>query len=457
MDEKEIPVMKKLFQNKSVRSIIIALLSLGILGIIYAVVINLDTNTNTAKKTPVDNSIIITDHATSDIVKIENKASDFFISKTEEGFSLNGTADENVSPVAIYSYVSSLSRLYAVREIKKFDDIKEFGLDNSNKKIIITLKDNKKITCILGDMTPAKGEYYFMIEGEDKIYTVEETTATLFSKTTNEFMDKFIATLDPTKITAMEIKKGDKTVLSFTTNEASDSFEDTLSGFKMTYPYDSILYSSAFDTFLPSFAVSVQAIEYIEKNVSNTEKYGFGSGYELTITQGDEKIRLLYGDKVENAVYTMIEGKNDVFTTDLTLYNLISTVKPFDLISKYVSLYNIENISLVEIQGQGKSHKLQIDRKKDKYSINGKSVDWDTIRPIYQVIIGVTAVSEAVTEKIGETVLTVTFTGKDNKKETVTYKEYDDRNYSVIKSSNAIPFTVLRKNVDAILSELSKY
>ncbi len=449
--------MKKLFQNKSVRSIVIALLSIGVLGIIYAVVINLDSDNTSINNLPQDNSIIITDYTTSDIIKIENTAKNFFISKTDDGFLLNGQTDENVSPVSLYSYVSSLSRLYAVREIKKYDDIKDFGLDDSREKIIITLKDNKKITCILGDMTPAKGEYYFMVEGEDKVYTVAETTASLFTQTTNEFMEKFIVSLDAAEIDSMEIKKSGQKILSFSANETADSYEDTLSGFKMTYPYDAVLYSNAFDTFLPSFTVQVQAIEYIEKDVKNKEKYGFGNGYELIVTSDKGKIKLLYGNKVGDTVYTMIDGKSDVFTTDLYLYNIISTVKPFDLISKYVSLHNVENLSKVEIQGNNKSYKLEIDRKKDKYSINGKSVDWDTIRPIYQVIIGVTASGEAASEKMGNSVLTVSFTDKDGKKETVIYQEYDDRNYSVKKSAKAVPFTVLRKNVDAILSELSVY
>jgi len=112
------------------------------------------------------------------------------------------TADQS----AVSSMLGTFSSLNSERLVEdKATDLGSYGLARPVLEVDLTEKSNKAQKLLIGDDTPAGSGAYAMLVGDPRVFTIASYTKTSIDKTANDLRDKRLITLDPDKISRIEL------------------------------------------------------------------------------------------------------------------------------------------------------------------------------------------------------------------------------------------------------------
>jgi hypothetical protein len=112
------------------------------------------------------------------------------------------TADQS----AVDSMLGTFSSLNSERLVDdKATDLSSYGLVRPSLEVDLTEKANKTQKLLLGDDTPAGGGTYAMLAGDPRVFTIPSYTKTSIDKSANDLRDKRLITLEPDKISRVEL------------------------------------------------------------------------------------------------------------------------------------------------------------------------------------------------------------------------------------------------------------
>lgn len=119
---------------------------------------------------------------------------------------------------AIDSLVSSAAVLNADKVVEeKPQDLAVFGLKEPQARVVITLKDGKTRTVLLGDDAPVGGGGYAQADGDPRVYLLTSWVKGGLDKLAVDLRDKRILTFDRDKIVRVELARK-KEALEFSKN-----------------------------------------------------------------------------------------------------------------------------------------------------------------------------------------------------------------------------------------------
>jgi hypothetical protein len=106
---------------------------------------------------------------------------------------------------AVTGVLSTLSTLSADRVVEdKAGDRKQYGLEEPAAEVDVGTRQ-----LMVGDDTPAGGDFYVAVAGDPRVFTVSSYTKTSLAKSLNDLRDKSLLTLNPDKVSRVELlKKG---------------------------------------------------------------------------------------------------------------------------------------------------------------------------------------------------------------------------------------------------------
>jgi uncharacterized protein DUF4340 len=106
---------------------------------------------------------------------------------------------------AVAGVLSTLSALSADRVVEdRAADRKQYGLEEPAAEVDVGTRQ-----LMLGDDTPAGGDVYAAVAGDPRVFTVSSYTKTSLAKSLNDLRDKSLLTLNPDKVSRVELlKKG---------------------------------------------------------------------------------------------------------------------------------------------------------------------------------------------------------------------------------------------------------
>jgi hypothetical protein len=108
----------------------------------------------------------------------------------------------------VASLLSTLSAVNADRLVEeKAADPKPYGLDPPAVELDITGKNHITHQLLMGDDTPAGGDAYAALAGDAKVFTIASYTKSSLHKSLNDLRDKSLITLDPDKVSRVELLK----------------------------------------------------------------------------------------------------------------------------------------------------------------------------------------------------------------------------------------------------------
>lgn len=200
----------------NVRGLIVAVVILaGLGGVLYWSQQHKPPEESTAAPTPAAPTIIKVDAA--DVTQLTIKP--------REG---NAVTVEQVTPgkwqiIAPKAYpadgesvagiLSTLSGLNGDRVVdEKTTDTKQYGLDPAAVEVDVTGKSRGIQRLLLGDDTPAGGDIYAAVSGSGKVFTLAGYNKGSLNKSLNDLRDKSLLTVDPDKVSQLELIKKPETI-----------------------------------------------------------------------------------------------------------------------------------------------------------------------------------------------------------------------------------------------------
>jgi hypothetical protein len=112
------------------------------------------------------------------------------------------TADQR----AVDSMLGTFSSLTSERLVDdKATDLSSYGLANPALEVDLTEKSNKTQKLLIGADTPAGSSSYAMLAGDPRVFTIASYTKSSIDKTANDVRDKRLITLDPDKVSRLEV------------------------------------------------------------------------------------------------------------------------------------------------------------------------------------------------------------------------------------------------------------
>jgi hypothetical protein len=124
---------------------------------------------------------------------------------------------------AVSSVLSALSPLNSSRLLEeKTSDLASYGLTAPAVELEVTLKGNQTQKLLIGDETPSGNDYYVMLAGDPRLFTLASYNKTSLDKTAGDLRDKRLLTADFDKVSQIEFigqQSGKKQDITFARNK----------------------------------------------------------------------------------------------------------------------------------------------------------------------------------------------------------------------------------------------
>ncbi len=342
----------------------------------------------------------------------------------------------------------------------------DYGFNENCPSVTVTDINDVETRFILGDKSAVDESYYVMKEGEDKIYLMSGYKASSFLNEFNSYRETVLGKMNSYTPISFSITNKGVRALGIRYKMENDKEVVTIDNttYVMLVPYNGIVRIDRFSELMENFA-DVVVQDFVEDNPQDLAKYGLDNPVKAVLQDIEKNAHELYFGNYDDKgnVYTMYENNdvkyNMVFTTTPEMFEAVRDVDPFDLLEKFANLYNILEVSNVNIStADGLNFSLDISGNSDKYTykINGKDAIEKGFKSVYQAIVGLVITGQAEEEKKENVVCTIEFTFRDGRQKKTTVYEYDERNYGVMSAEGTYNLT-LKKNVKNMIDILTDF
>ncbi len=459
MDEEETPM--KLYRNAGILILVLALL----FGIYYAV-----SNRKPEEK-PADETITIFKTEKDNIAEmhIMTQDEDLVFIKDGEDWTVKGKEDIALVQSKIDSLAYDIATIHAEQVVEEeAADLAVYGLDQPAGTVNITLTDGTTKTFLLGDATPSKTQYYFMVKDAETVYTVYSYKGESFLNTLDQYRDQTIFTLKPEEINGFTIegKNRDKIVVKEKGEKAEDQ-TGVLSTWDILEPTKGHGSNEDIHEMILAKLPDIKVKEFVEDEDENLGAYGLDEpNYRIQFTdKNNRSIALLLGNRKDDMIYLKVEGKASVYLVDSAPL-AFKDVDVFNLMEKFAYLVNIDLVDRIVINTEGKQSVMEIihnpdEEKEDDYKINGQKADESPFKKMYQEVIGLIVdgdLDDKHTGKVeGTPDLSYTFYhNNDAPPVSMEYIGIGDRHYAVVKNGKSEHY-ILKKKVNKMIERLEAF
>lgn len=352
-------------------------------------------------------------------------------------------------------------------------DLEQYGLKHPSVIIEVAMAKNKEPKIMyLGELTPTGNAYYFKLGTDPAVYTIAGYIGAKFKMSPAGFRDHNLSKINPEKINYFKFSRADKPILEIKldTNDSKLS-QYGLGIWRMIKPYrDEVpVATDKFQPILDNFSSITKAEEFIDDNPSDLARYGLAEPKgELLIKDEDSIFHLLIGKPMdENFTYCKKSDQRSIFT--IRSSNLeIFDIKAFELIEKFVFIPYIEDVDQITLSGLGFNHYFTIDHQKKVdpkedseapdyiYKIDGKKIEEQLFKSIYQNFIGLLFESECPSQpknKVPDLGLTYQLNKGPKLQMDIKFIPYN-RDFYAVSRNGIIEFLISRDQVNKMLQKL---
>ena len=214
---------------------------------------------------------------------------------------------------------------------------------------------------------------------------------------------------------------------------------------------------------------NLKVSDIAEDNPKDLSKYGLDKpSMELILKDSKNTLHLFIGkNKDESSVYFKTAEANTVYIMDKTVIDTFK-LKPFDVISKFVYIVNIDYVDKIVVDANGKKDLVLLSRTSAKATksgdpdvvtttskVNGKSIEISKFKTEYQEIIGLTVDAENDKKLKDKPEISITYSlNKGSKKqEVVDFVPYNDDFYAVFRDGKS-DFVIAKDKVNKMITSL---
>lgn len=415
--------------------------------------------------------------------------------------------DQNrpVNQDRIKSMLDLIDEISATRVIaESVEKLADYGLDSPVSTLSATLEDGSVISLKIGNKVAAGDGYYALVNDDNKVYLLADSygSGLQFSDTDMTEVAKDL-TIEAANIKHISVdnREGEDLEVLYDEKNTVDNSGAAMFPWMLLKPY-SLGYtadSSAISTLQQKYT-TFDYIKCVEYNPTDLSKYGLEQplsvislGYQEARTEkltkpeknpdtGEEITEKTYYDPKEyqikvgnldesNHYYVMIEGDSSVYTMNKDAIDKMMEVDAFGLLNKFVAIPNIDMVDQIDVKVDGTIYTMSLKRTKGKndkgeeetkttYFYNGKEVEEDVFKDVYQIMIAAeydAPIKDEVNTEGVVPYLTMTFRLHDQNKTNLTasYLPYDDSFYII--DNGETRFFADKRKIDSIAKAVKEF
>ena len=379
-----------------------------------------------------------------------------------------------IRPLYSLSVASSLS------ERMENPNPQDFGFLPESASATAFFNDGSTTTIRIGHETPARDQYYLMLDGDPEIYLIQNFVWRRFFNSYDNFIDKTLFTPEALEqLEYLRISERGKLEIEFGFVGTEDEREEMLESFGMIfmtmikpYPDRDLYYSNLWDGALSDFQF-FSLTELVDMFPSDLSQYGLDDPL-LEIQYYDyfrvNETHLIFGDQTEDGmVYCMVVGRPHVFTTRYDNITPLIGLNPFRFIDRFVLIRDIYTCLSIDIIAPGREHEIRLDQytvpvvsdfrdgEDNEFDafVDGQFVQKRAFQTFYQNLIGITYdgdVGDFIPEDEPE--LIIKFEFSDLGEIEVRYYVYDANFYAVQYGDLPITNVTNKQWIDNMLESI---
>lgn len=337
-------------------------------------------------------------------------------------WAIDGIPAEDVSASKVTTFVSD-ALLYTTGTLLEETDLSGYGLDNPS--VTVTIKDGADThTVLVGDKSAVDNVYFASADGV--LFTMSYYQYNSLTNDVSYYTEYTRLALGIDTISEVRIETAERTIDVYLPEITR--YEGNV--WRMKEPYQTL----ASDDFMDSDVLGqLAAVSLSEKADSIGDARA-----AVTVTDNGVTHKFKVGSLDGGSVYVEYEGK--AYKEPASNFAFIDA-ETFSFMNKLVSYVNINDVSSYTVEFDGKSYKTDISGHDSelKFKSGGKAQDSEASKKLYAEVIGVVATGLYNNEPLGETIMKVSFTGRDGAPDSVVeYKKINEYTAAAVKDGKTI-------------------
>lgn len=348
------------------------------------------------------------------LVSEEGGLASLAVTNSTGSYTIERTGEKKWSILALQAYgaddsqYASMMEQYAKlsAEQKVLDetaDLAEYGMDQPAAKAVLTFDSGNTYTLLLGNQTVDGAAYYAMMEGSPVLYTVAASTA-------NGILESQLSYLDTTLLKAFDTQNSEETpniermvierkdlptpyVIESAEVDPDDPAAAYGSSLEMVSPVSCPLDIDKADNKIvyPLFGLSATEVAALDASASAAQ-YGFDDPFAtIQLTYDGRSANMVFGNPVDDTKesYYMTFNDNNLVYVVSTSSVAALTVDPNTIVSRLGLTPQIDTVKELHLNVNGTDHLFKLSGTDDKLKVtcNGKKVDTDNFKQLYQLIL----------------------------------------------------------------------
>lgn len=342
-----------------------------------------------------------------------------FVNNGEE-WEIDGVDD--VSQAKVDAFAQS-ALLYTTESIIDDADPAEYGLDDP--AVTITVRAGTEAhTVLIGDKSAVDNVYF--ASADDIVFTMSGYQYSSLLNDVSYYTEYRRLALGIDTISEVRLETKDRTIDVYLPEITR--YEGNV--WRMKEPYETL----ASDDFMDSDVLEqLAAVSF-----SHTAESIGSERAAVTVTDNGVTHEFKVGSIDGGSVYVEYEGK--AYKEPAANFAFIDA-ETFSFVNKLVSYVNINDVSSYTVEFDGKSYTTEISGHDSelKFRTDGKEKDAESSKKLYAEVIGVVATGLYNNEPLGETIMKVSFRGRDGASDSAAeYKKVNEYTAAVIKDGQTI-------------------
>lgn len=392
----------------------------------------------------------------------------YTFSRNDKKWYVEGRENIKLNNARVDNLAYDFAGLNADVLIEDNSDLALFGFNEPLGTPSIKLADGSEVRFVVGSKTVTGTGYYFKMADDDKVYTVYSSKIDGFLSELSHYRDKNLATIEPTTLTEISIKrKADTIVLQVKTEEDLSEGSLSMNPWKMISPYQRDANSYFLEENIIKNISSFTVDTFVDDTPSSYASYGLDTpryeiGFKYLETIDDEEIEkditFALGNHEEENVYVRVAGEPNVYLLNSSLFSY-RDIDTMNLVDTLAYIQMIDAVDSIKIASGNEEYVLEIKREGEgeTYSVNGKTAYESDFKKIYQEIIGLFIRGNITETPIGEPIYTATFTFNDGRDDDVVQGiPYGDR-YVAISVNGKAEYYVMKEQVQSMLNKVKEF
>lgn len=373
----------------------------------------------------------------------------------------------------IMKLVESFSTLTADKVVEDQPrNLSKYGLDTPLAIGTAYLKDGTRVTLHLGSKAADGASWYLMKEGDSKVYAVANHYGQLLTSSLSDFRRKDLPVINPDVVTYLKISADNREEIEIINRESlpEGQYSYGINSYYFTKPYKRI--RGVEDSKIHEILNNLNGLiieEFIDDQPTDYNKYGLDNPRLQLLVKDEDRIvlDLAFGNSLGDGTVYFKSGDSDgVNLMDESAIEFLN-FEPFEIADKYAMFINMEDLGKIILKAGAREHTLSITRTTseseangqlaESYFLDGKNVDEQPFKELYQSMAGITIDDKLLHRAKGIPELKISYypTKGEYNAYTLEFYPYDREFYSlVLDGEMESEFLVYRSQLNWILDSL---